>query len=145
MNEQFKGKRFSDDIDKLLNGSGIDRGSRFEDDYATTENDDTKAEHNYDGMLELARAVVSVDYSTESKVRQGLLDKLLKQMADKLPPEPASSKDDELDEDELAQVAGGRALAGPKQGCALCECKLSRASIKEDTCPDCGHSRSCHQ
>lgn len=145
MNERFKGKRFSDEIDKLLNGSGIDQGSGFEDDYATAENDDTKAEHNYDGLLDLAQAVVSVDYSTDSKVRQGLLDKLLKQMAEKNPPEPASSKDDELDEDELAQVAGGRASIEHEQGCALCGCKRNAASIKDETCPDCGHSRSCHQ
>lgn len=151
MNDQLKEKRFSVDIDRLLNSSGTEESSRAEDNRA----EDTIAEANravdgmagddYTQLLDLAREVASVDYSADSKVQQGLLDKLLKQMAEKNPQGFAGSQDDELDEDELANVAGGLVLSGQEQGCALCGCKLGAADIRGETCPECGHSRGCHR
>ena len=138
MNVQFKEKRFSVDIDKLLNGNSIEESKRAGDDYG-------KAEDDYGRMVDLAKAVASVDYSTDSKLRQGLLDRLLKQMSAQHRPGLAGANCGELDEDELAKVAGGQVLSGQEQGCSLCGCKLSAAGVKGDTCPDCGHSRGCHQ
>lgn len=135
MSEQFKVKRFSDDIDKLLNGGDIAECQKAEDDYQ--------------GMLGLAQAVGSVDYSTDSKLRQGLLDKLLKKMAEQhrqgfTGTGHGEIDADELDDNELANVAGGQVLSGQEQGCSLCGCKRGAASIEGDTCPDCGHSRVSH-
>lgn len=138
MNDELKGRRFSVDIDKLFDSRCTEEGKRAED-YSG------KAADDYSVILDFAQAVVSVDYSADSKVRQGLLDKLLKLMVEKNPHRLAGSEDGELDEDELAKVAGGRTLSGQEQGCALCGCKRAAASINDKTCPECGHSRGCHQ
>lgn len=137
MSDELKGRRFSVDIDKLLNGSGIEECQNAGEDYGKAD--------DYGAVLDLARDVASVDYSAESKIRRGLLDKLVNQMAEKNPHGLAGSKDDVLDEDELDKVAGGRVVSGQEQGCALCGCKRAAAGIKDETCPDCGHSRGCHQ
>lgn len=137
MNEQLKARRFSVDVDRILNDSSIEK-------CRTAEGGHGKAEDEYDAMLDLAEAVVSVDYSSDSKARQVILDKLVRQMAEKKPHGFAVSIEQELDDDELDKVAGGQVSGRQEQGCILCGCKRTAAGLEGDTCPECGHPRPCH-
>lgn len=93
MSHEFWVKRFSYDLDKILEKDG--------------QLDFKTGDKEYDRVLHLAHVLKNVDFSGESKVKEKLKVRLLKQIEDRKKKQLQEILKDELSDEELDYAAGG--------------------------------------
>ena len=110
------------------------------------EQDDCRQANNVDfqEMIELSQKLLQVDFSQESLIRKELRFRLLEKFGKSNSVQPEDSGSDELDENELAAVAGGLTNGAEKIRCTLCACTRTAGTIEGENCPVCGHPRVKH-